>query len=152
MERRLYKTNTLGLNGNVGYDITDNFDVFVGARYLKVSQDDYTDSLDQKISVKDEDVITARVGSKYTGNGSVFIPTAHLELSYDVKSSDRLAVVNTDTSSYQITGDSINPFGVQTGIGFISNINNWNLSLNYDLEWRPEYISHTGRIKAKYVF
>ena len=128
-------------------------DLFAGARYLRVSQDDYTDNMGQRISVDDDNIITARIGGKYTSdNNSDLVPTAHLELLYDVKSGDRLAVVNTDTSSYQITGDSINPFGVQAGFGFISNINNWNLSLNYDLEWRPEYISHTGRIKAKYVF
>ena len=147
-----YDTSTIGLNTNVGYDVTDNIDLYIGARYLKVSQDDYVDNIGQQISVQDDDIITARFGGKYTANGTLFAPTAHLELSYDVKSSDRLAIVNMNGSGYQISGDAINPFGVQTGVGFISNINNWDLSLNYDLEWRPDFISHTGRIKAKYVF
>ena len=147
-----YDTTTISLNGNVGYNITDTIDLFVGGRYMKVSQDDYTDNLGQRISVKDDDIITARFGGKYVGNYELLVPTAHLELSYDVKSSDRLAVVNTANSSYQITGKAINSFGVQTGFGFMMNVDNWKLSLNYDLDWHPDFISHTGRIKAKYAF
>ena len=147
-----YSTNTLGINGNIGYGVTDDIDVFVGARYLQISQNEYTDNIGQTISTQDDSIITARFGGKYIGTNMKFAPTAHLELSYDITSNDRLAVVNTGHTSYNISGEAINPFGVQTGIGFISNINNWNLSLNYDLEWRPDFISHTGRIKAKYVF
>ena len=147
-----YTTSTIGVNGSIGYNVTEAFDMYMGARYLKISQNDYTDTAGQKVSVKDDDIITGYFGGKYTGKGSIFVPNAHLGLSYDIKSNDKLAVVNTEHSSYQISGDSINPFGVQTGFGFTSSISNWKLSLNYDLDWHPEFISHTGRIKAKYTF
>ena len=147
-----YDTTSIGLNGNIEYDITSAFSLFTGGRYIKVSQDDYFDSLGQKVSVQDEDIITARVGAKYVGDYTLFVPNAHIGISYDVKSSDRLAIVNTANSSYQITGDAISPFGVQAGIGFVMNIDDWDISLNYDLDWHYEFISHTGRIKAKYMF
>lgn len=147
-----YSATTLGVNGTLGYNVTDDLDLFAGASYLKISQDDYTDSLGQTVSVKDSDMLTARVGAKYAAYGKWFVPIAHLEVLYDITAADRLAVVSTEHASYQITGDGINPFGVQTGIGFVANMDNWNLSLNYDLEWRPDFISHTGRIRAKYIF
>lgn len=147
-----YKTSTIGINGTIGYNLTDVFDVYMGTRYLKISQDDYTDTAGQKVAVEDDNIITGYFGGKYTGKGSVFVPNAHLSLSYDIKSNDKIAVINTEHSNYQIAGDSINPFGVQAGFGFDYHISNWNLSLNYDLDWHPEFMSHTGRIKAKYVF
>ena len=147
-----YSTTMLGLNGSVGYNITDAIDLFVGARYLTISQDDYTDNIGQIVSVKDNDILTARFGGKYTGTQNWFAPTAHAELLYDIKSTDRIAVVNTEHSSYQITGDAINPFGLQAGVGFITILDEWNLSLNYDFEWRPDFTSHTGRIRVKYLF
>ena len=147
-----YSTTTIGLNGVLGYDITDTIGVYVGSRYLRTSQDDYTDTIGQKISVQDDKVLTVRSGTKYTGKTGTIIPTMRLELTYDVMSNDRLAMVDIRNSAYQITGKNINPFGVQYGLGIMSNIDNLNLSLNYDIEWRADFVSHTGRIKAKYTF
>lgn len=147
-----YDTTTIGLNGKLGYDITKTVDLSIGTRYLNISQKDYIDSLNQKISVKDTNIFTLITGAKYVSSATVFIPNAHVDLSYDIISSDRLALVSTQNSNYQIIGKSVNPFGIQTGIGFDMNLNSWKLFLNYDLDWRPDFIGHTGRIKIKYTF
>lgn len=147
-----YDTTTIGLNGKLGYDITKTVDLSIGTRYLNISQKDYIDSLNQKISVKDTNIFTLITGAKYASSATVFIPNAHVDLSYDIISSDRLALVSTQNSNYQIIGKSVNPFGIQTGIGFDMNLSSLKIFLNYDLDWRPDFIGHTGRIKVKYTF
>ena len=147
-----YDTVTIGLNGSLGYDITETIDLSLGARYLNISQKDYVDSLYQKISVQDNNILTTTAGAKYMSRGTWFIPNAHIDVSYDVISSDRLVLVTTQSSGYQIIGNHTNPFGIQTGVGFDINLYNWKMSLNYDLDWHPEFISHTGRLKIKYTF
>ena len=71
---------------------------------------------------------------------------------YDVIQPNSKTNVDIAGIPYQIKGDNLNPFGIESGITFNLNKDNWDLSAGYDLEIRSDFISHTGHIRAKYSF
>ena len=92
-------------------------------------------------------------GGKYdfvdSGN---FRPQFHMNLIYDVLRPNNKVNVNISGINYQVTGDNINPLGIETGVCFGLYSGSWDVFFGYDLEWRSNFISHTGHLKAKYVF
>jgi len=151
-----YKSNNFGLNISADYAFSDNWTGFAGARYLMVSQDKYTDSIGQKISIDDSHILTLVVGGKYSDNiemfGLAFNPVISAALTYDVLNSEHMAIVNIANAVYQITGDTIDPLGLEIGLALEKSIGNWNFGLKYDLELHSNFNSHTGQIIFRYAF
>ena len=150
-----YTANSFGANITGGYD-WDSFGLFGGARYLFISQDDYTDSVGQRIKVDNTDVLTLVAGGKIVADMNLnklsFSQSMKLGLTYDVISAEHVAVVDIADANYIVNGKSIDPLGIEFGIDLDKNYNNWYFSLGYDLEWHHDYVGHTGKIKAKYTF
>lgn len=151
-----YDVNTFAANVMTGYDFTSGITPEGGLRYLRADQETYNDGA-QQISTDASDVLTAVAGVKYTTDVKTenwtFKPTLRLAATYDVKSDNSKANVNViGGGNYQITGDRLHRFGVETGVGVTSTVKNWDLTLEYNGGFRKDFQSHTGMLKAKYNF
>lgn len=128
----------------------------IGARYLLAKQDAYFDGL-QRVASNDTDVLTGVVGVKYKisvqAKDWTFKPTLRLAATYDLHSSDSTAHVTLPGGSgYQIVGERLKRFGVETGVGLETTLKDWTVGLEYTGNFRKDYQSHTGMLKAKYSF
>ncbi len=150
-----YKTNSLSGALTSGYDFQKGLDLYGGLNYIGIKQDAYTDTAGQYIKADDTQMLTLKAGGRYKltsqkmKRASTVLKAAVL---YDVMSDDGVATVTVGNNNYIVHGNGIDPFGVQAGIMFDSFGGNTYLSLGYDLEWRNNFISHTGYIKLKYNF
>lgn len=151
-----YTANNIGLSASAGYLLSDSFTVTGGARYLKIMQDAYTDSIGQEVKASDSTMLTLVAGGEYSKVFNAFNlqlrPVMHAALTYDVINDAHSATVNMMGSEYQITGEAIEPLGVEMGLSIETTAANWDFGLGYDLEWHTNFISHTGRVRAKYSF
>lgn len=158
-----YKATTVAANVMVGYrDIIADLPITpeLGFRYITTTVDSYEDAVGQKINYEDVNALTVVADAKYyktislnlKNTSAVLIPEAKFGVIYDIMSSDYVANVDLGSTSYVINGEKLNPFGVNLGIGATVNLNHFDCGLAYDLEWRNNFVSHTGRVKVKYVF
>ncbi|MFI3242410.1 MAG: autotransporter domain-containing protein [Alphaproteobacteria bacterium] len=157
-----YDVDAIGLQVMSGYDMAvQNVDVTpeAGLRYVKVSQDSYTDTLDSKISGDDSDILTAVVGAKAgktfaLENGSTLRPEVKAALTYDLFNDDANSIVTlANGSTYTTTGEALDKFGMEFGVGFTADVNEQvELSLGYEGKFRSDYEDHTGTLNVKYKF
>ncbi len=151
-----YDVSTYALNVMTGYDFANGLSPEIGARYLLAKQDAYFDGL-QRVASNNTDVLTGVVGVKYKTSVQAkdwtFKPTLRLAATYDLHSSDSTAHVTLPGgSSYQIVGERLKRFGVETGVGLETTLKDWTVGLEYTGNFRKDYQSHTGMLKAKYAF
>ena len=151
-----YDVNTYAANVMTGYDFDNGITPEGGFRYVLADQESYNDGA-QRVSTDKNDVLTAVMGVKYSTNVKAedwtFKPTLRLAATYDVVSDNSKANVNvTGGSNYQITGDRLHRFGVETGVGVTSSVKDWDLTLEYNGGFRKDFQSHTGMLKATYHF
>jgi hypothetical protein len=150
-----YKTNSLSGALTSGYDFQKGLDLYGGLNYIGIKQDTYTDTAGQYVKADDTKMLTLKAGGRYKltsqkiKRASTVLKAAVL---YDVMSDDGVATVTVGNNNYIIHGNGLDPFGVQAGIMFDSFGDNTYMSIGYDLEWRNNFISHTGYIKLKYNF
>ena len=150
-----FDADTLSLNAGVGYKFgkyTPEFRMI----YTNTSVDKYKDAAGQEIQYDDNSVLSLSTSVKYKDSfnmkSAVITPEIGLGVIYDVLSDDGVARVDLGTAQYTIYGEKINPFGLNFGIGTGVDVGNWSFAVGYDLEWRNNFISHTGKVKAKYMF
>ncbi len=148
-----YQTYNFGANLTTGYDWNSGFGVLTGVKYFNINQHKYTDSIGQHIDSENSSVLTAVAGGKYDAKiSSTFIPNLHINATYDILQPDNRTNVDIAGTPYQIKGENISPFGIETGVAFNIYENNWDFDIGYDLEWHSDFISHTGHVRAKYSF
>ena len=157
-----YDAETLGLQIMTGYDMQiKNFALTpeVGLRYVRISQDGYTDSASQKISGSDSDIFTGVIGAKASKNfeltnGWKLKPEVRVAATYDIMNDDVKSVVTlSGGSAYTVTGEALDRFGMEFGAGITAEVNDYvELSLSYEGKFRKDYQDHTGLLNAKYNF
>ena len=161
-----YTVSSIGANANVGLALTGTkFVPEVGVRYLHINKYDYQDAAEQEINVDAADILTLVANAKYSTSFDVNMltseqntrslslkPFGHIGVSYDVLNSDNVANVSIANVQYQIQGESIDPLGVSAGLGIETSFWGFDWQFGYDLEWHSNFTSHTGKIRAKYVF
>jgi outer membrane autotransporter protein len=157
-----YDAETLGLQAITGYDIYLNnvtLSPEAGLRYVHVEQDRYTDSAGQSVSTDDSDILTGVIGVKagtsYNYDSNVILkPEVRLAATYDLNNSDANSIVTlANGSGYKVNGDSLDRFGIETGVSVTANINEAiDVSLGYEGKFREDYQDHTGLINFKYNF
>ena len=154
-----YDVHSFGGRIATGYDFANGVTPELGLRYTHIDADDYKNNLGVKHSLEDTDYMTLTLGGKYTRNFNTkhthisFAPEFHGLLKYDVMSDDQVAVVTMPgVNSYSISGEKLSKFGAEFGVGLTMRYYNADWTLDYDLDVRDEYISHTGRIKWRYNF
>lgn len=150
-----FNANTYSLNAAVGYNM-GKYTPEIRAIYINTSVDKYKDDAGQEIQYDANSVLSLVPSVKYkdsfTTKSAKVTPEIGLGIIYDIISSDSVAKVDLGSAQYSVYGEKINPFGVNFNIGTGVYVGDWNFAIGYDLEWRNNFISHTGRIKAKYAF
>lgn len=153
-----YKINAFGGQVMTGYDFANGLTPEAGVRYLHVDGDTYTNSLGIRNKIDDADYLTAILGGRYAksfavSGGLSLRPEARLAAKYDLLSDDYdTAVTMPGINSYSVKADSLNRFGGEAGLGITMSYKELDLSLTYDIEFRKDYTSQTGMLKARYNF
>ncbi len=152
-----YDVDTIGGQVMTGYETSFGLTPHVGARYLHIEQDSYTDTAGQRIETDNSDILTAVAGASYgydiTTENVVFTPELRLAATYDIISDNANATVAIGSASYTSDGRRLPRFGVEAGVGLKWNIaQRMDINLDYDASIRRRYTSHTGTISLKYNF
>lgn len=156
MMKTKYDVDTYSANLTTGYDFASGITPYAGLRYILAKQDAYSDGA-QYIKSDDNDLLTGILGAKYSADiktkDFTFAPNIRLAATYDFISDNSVANVNIiGGGNYQITGERLKRFGVETGVGVETTWGDWNLSLDYNGSFKKDFQSHTGMLKAKYNF
>lgn len=151
-----YDVNTYAANLMTGYNFENGITSEGGLRYVITDPESYNDGV-QHVSTKKDDMLTAVMGVKYAttmkNDNWMFTPALRVGAIYDVISDDTKANVNIiGGGNYQVTGQRLHRFGIETGVGLEADYADWNFFLNYGAEFRKDFQSHTGMMKAKYNF
>lgn len=158
-----YDVNSIGFQTMTGYDMKFcNGTVFTpeaGLRYVNIKQDSYRDSVGQRVSENNSDILTGVIGAKLKkdfalANGMNLRPEARFALTYDMVNDPSSSVVTlANGSAYTTNGEALDRFGMEVGAGLTTDVNDdVELSLGYEGKFRDHYEDHTGLINAKYKF
>lgn len=152
-----YDVDSFGGQIMTGYDFASGLTPEIGARYLHISHDDYNNGI-ADVSVGDTDFLTGVAGLDYS-----FIvgsdwkmklrPQLHAAATYDFLSDSVSAnVMIPGAASYVVNGDALSRMGGEFGIGLGILYDGWDITLDYNLNLRESYTSHTGMLKFRYDF
>lgn len=157
-----YDATSLGLQAMTGYEMQVkgfNLTPEAGLRYVHTSQDAYTDTVDQRVSANDSDILTGVIGAKADReftleNEMTLRPEVRVALTYDMFNDAGGSVVTlANGAAYRVNGEALDRFGVELGAGLTAKVNdNVELSLRYEGQFRDDYTDHTGLLNAKYKF
>lgn len=157
-----YDVDSIGFQAMTGYDMNvmgATFTPEAGLRYVNIKQDSYRDSVGQKVSENNSDILTGVIGAKLKkdfalANGMSLRPEARFALTYDMVNDPSSSVVTlANGSAYTANGEALDRFGMEVGAGLTTDVNNdVELSLGYEGKFRDHYEDHTGLINAKYKF
>ena len=140
----------------VGYDMDNGFTPEGGLRYTRTMQDSYTDTAGQYIATDDADILTAIAAVEYKTDIQTkeytWTPKARLGMTYDVISDSGLALVQLGADSYQVDADRLDRFGVEAGVGVETSVDDWDFSVDYEVDLHESFTSQTGFLKATYNF
>ena len=80
-------------------------------------------------------------------------PQLHAAATYDFLSDSVAAnVMIPGAASYVVNGDALSRMGGEFGIGLGILYDGWDITLDYNLNLRESYTSHTGMLKFRYDF
>lgn len=158
-----YDVDSIGFQAMTGYDMKfyngATFTPEAGLRYVNIKQDSYRDSVGQKVSENNSDILTGVIGAKLKkdfalANGMSLRPEARFALTYDMVNDPSSSVVTlANGSAYTANGEALDRFGMEVGAGLTTDVNaDVELSLGYEGKFRDHYEDHTGLINAKYKF
>lgn len=154
-----FDVDSYGAQIMTGYDFATGITTELGARYLHVAQDGYTDELGLvRVDALDTDFLSGVAGLKYAfaieNDWSVRLrPELRAAMTYDIISDDSMAtVVMPGVASYKVHGDRLSRMGGEFGIGLTALYNGIELSVMYDLDLHRDYTSQTGMIKFRAKF
>lgn len=162
VKKASYDVNSFGLQAMTGYDMqfnSINFTPEAGLRYVNIDQKSYTDSLGNRVSGDNSDILTGVIGAKASKDfalesGLKLRPEARLAMTYDLTHDDSNAIVSlANGTAYTVEGEALDRFGIEFGAGLTADVNdNVELSLGYEGKFREDYTDHTGLLNAKYKF
>ena len=151
-----YHVQALSTETAAGYEFTDGFIPEAGLRYTYLMPQKYTDNFGQHVQAENTDLLTGFVGMRYRPRcGAIWYnvrPTAYVGMSYDIYNRDTKANVSIADQQYEISGQKLPRWGLETGVGVEVSVNPWDLSVGYDFGLREKYQSHTGMFNARYNF
>ncbi|MBO4626270.1 MAG: autotransporter domain-containing protein, partial [Alphaproteobacteria bacterium] len=152
-----YDVNSFGVQAMTGYDFASGVTPMVGMRYLHVSTDGHQRLLGY-VDDSQSSYLSAVGGLKYAfdiqDTGDIrWTPELRALATYDVISDKNGATVYVPGGSiYHVAGDRMSRAGGEFGLGLTAEWRGLELSVNYDLQLRKDYMSHTGMIKLRYEF
>ncbi|MBO4520847.1 MAG: autotransporter domain-containing protein [Alphaproteobacteria bacterium] len=160
-----YNGSSFGASVMVGKELK-SWTPAVGVRYVTSKRDAHQDEIGQRISGISTNVMTlvaeGRMNKDWsksdTSDTSSDKSSWHSEfaaaLTYDLSASSEDATVNLPNgSSYTVRGEDFKKIGVELG-GTLSWLygEHIDVSAGYNLEWRPDYLSHTLTAMFRYTF
>lgn len=160
--RTKYDVNSFSLQAMSGYDfVLGNYTLVpqAGLRYTNSEREAYTDSLFQRVSADDADIMTATAGVKLSTeiavNSCVFLkPELKLAATYDLINDGADAQVTLSNGSvYTINGRALDRLGFEAGIGIAAELDDsTEVTLGYEGKFRQDYRDHSGLMNYKYKF
>lgn len=128
-----------------------------GLRYLWTHTRDYTDSVGQRIHSKNTNTFTGVIGttlsSDFNVQGFTLTPKFSLAGTYDFKKNGGSSTVTlANGASYTTRGNTLERFGIETGIGLNVGYDNLEFGIQYEGRSKKNYRDHTGLINFRYHF
>lgn len=152
-----YDVDSYGAQIMTGYDFASGITTEVGARYLHIAQDSYSNGL-TSVDSMDSDFLTGVAGMKYAftieNDWAVKLrPELRAAVTYDfVSDGDEAVVTMPGVASYKVAGERLKRLGGEFGIGLTALYNGMEITAMYDLDLHEDYTSHTGMIKFRGQF
>lgn len=152
-----YDVDSLGAQITTGYNIKKGKVIVtpeVGIRYLNAKQEGYTDTLGTTVQGTNSDFVTTMAGFKVGANLGWVRPLAGVMVGYDVITDD-ISSVNTlaNGSTYTINGKALDRLSTTVVAGFGMDLGeNATLKLEYNGNYRKEYLDHSGMIRLEMKF
>ena len=152
-----YDVNAFGIQAMTGYDFASGITPMVGMRYLHVTTDGHQRLLGY-VDDSQSSFLSAVAGLKYAfdiqDTGDIrWTPELRALATYDVIADKNGATVYVPGGSiYHVAGNRMSRGGGELGMGLKMEWRGLELSLNYDLQLREDYLSHTGMVKLRCEF
>ena len=152
-----YDVDSLGAQITTGYNIKKGKVIVtpeVGIRYLNAKQEGYQDSLGTTVEATNSDFVTAMAGFKVGADLGWVRPLAGVMVGYDVITDD-ISSVNTlaNGATYTINGKALDRLSTTVVAGFGMDIGeNATLKLEYNGNYRKEYLDHSGMLRLEWRF
>lgn len=131
----------------------------VGLRYVSAGRDAHQDEIGQNISSISTSALTFVAEGRFSHdfaktNNSLWHSEFSAALTYDFSSSGEDAIVNLPNgSTYTVVGDDFDPIGIELGASIAYLLGDHvDISAGYNLEWRPDYMSHSLTAMFRYSF
>ncbi len=129
----------------------------VGLRYLWTKTHTYTDTADQEVKSDKTNTLTGVIGGRasvaFQTENTVITPEVKLAATYDLKNDKGGSTVRlANGSSYAVSGDTLDRFGIETGAKVGVTVNNMEFSLSYEGKFKKDYSDHTGLVNFRYNF
>jgi len=164
----LYNGNQLAAKADVGFPLAARADTvltpLVSLRYSRLALDGYTETgaSGSNLTVQDGsyDTLTTGLGTKASTilgeeDGWLFAARGSALYAYDVLQ-DKVSTTSRFVSagpSFSTGGLTPSRHAVEYGAGVVlTRAGGLDLSLDYNGEWRPDYIAHTGTFKIRQAF
>ena len=152
-----YDVDYFGGQIMTGYDFAYGFTPEIGMRYLHIAQENYENGF-ANIEGQDTNYVTGIAGLKYSFplelEGRLkLLPEMRAAVTYDFIADDATTTIMVPGGvSYIANGERLSELGGEFGLGVSAIYNEWQISLNYDLDLREDYTSQTGSLQFKYRF
>ena len=148
-----YDVDTFAAQAVAGYD-AGVVSSGVGARYLHLRRDGYTDTAAQRVSADSDGILTGIAEIKAAKNFGTFSPHIRVAATYDFISDKTSAPVTlTNGKSYVVESGRLHRWGFEGGAGVSMRFGAaYEASLSYDGVFRTHYTDHTMTIEVKRTF
>ncbi|MBQ3034492.1 MAG: autotransporter domain-containing protein [Alphaproteobacteria bacterium] len=126
----------------------------IGARYISINQEGYTDSFGTTAQKTTSAYVTALAGVKVGADLGWIRPLVGVSVGYDIKTDDH-STLNTlaNGGTFYSKGEALDRLSTTISAGFAADINeNASLRFEYGGSYRKEYIEHSGMLRLEYKF
>ncbi len=134
----------------------------LGMSFIHLSSDSYTETgaggLNQRVDPDNLNLLTAlaalKVSDRIRTNSGYFMPSLRVGLSYELLG-ETAAVTSQFTgggAAFSVEGQDPEQLGANVGAGILLDQGTWSIGADYDLDLKPDYISHSANIKARIRF
>ncbi len=148
-----YNADTYSLQAITGYDFK-YVSPEIGARYYHIKRHSYDDSIGQKVSGSNMDLLRGVLGLRASHEFGMFKPEVYVGITYDIVNDKDGAIVSLPNgSSYAVDGKRLNRFGTEVNTNLTANLTDHaSVTVGYEGKFRKDYKDNTGLIIAKYAF
>ena len=125
-----------------------------GFRYYHIKRDRYTDSIGQKVSADNSDILRGVISLRFAREIYNIKSEAYFGLTYDFMTDKNNTNVNlANGSSYTVSGSKLRRLGYETSLSLGKSLTeNISAAISYMGTYRSGYREHTGMLTLRYEF